>query len=83
MKTPISQEIEETIETEFLNFLKTDRQTHTHTHTHSPCCKRLPRDIQGKKKWILGLHSKQSGRKKCSAWTVGFRQFSVSYDLGL
>jgi hypothetical protein len=28
MKTPISQEIEETIETQFLNFLK---QTHTHT----------------------------------------------------
>jgi hypothetical protein len=35
MKTPISQEIEETIETEFLNFLKTDRQTDTHTHTHT------------------------------------------------
>jgi hypothetical protein len=33
MKTPISQEIEETIETQFLNFLKTD--THTHTHTES------------------------------------------------
>jgi hypothetical protein len=44
----------------------------THTHTESPCCKRLLRDIQGKKKWILGLHSKQSGRKKCSAWTVRF-----------
>jgi len=33
MKTPISQEIEETIETQFLE-LPENRQTDTHTHTH-------------------------------------------------